>query len=89
MTTALPPRPGAGAPTPHKHDLRVDPSQVIALIGDEMRIRVECAVCRRVGHVYSKPKRAVNPADISTWRRLSHEPGDAIRLEGSGPGNPR
>lgn len=85
MTDAAKPSTPVAGFSPHSHDLRVDPSQVIILVGDEMRIQVVCAdpSCGRMGFVYSKPKRAIDAGDPRTWRAYRYTKGDAIRMDGA------
>lgn len=58
------------------HDWRVDPSQVIVMVGSASKIGVVCAACPAEGFVLSRPASAIRTDRPSTWRQYRYFAGD-------------
>ncbi len=67
----------------HRHDLRVDPSQVIVMVGDTMRVRVRCAGCGVEAMIHSKPCPEIRLHDPKTWRPYRSKLGDLVAFNES------
>lgn len=67
--------------TRHVHDLRVDPSQVIIMVGAQARVRIGCAVpgCEFEADVYSYPSRPADKHQKDSWRPYVPRRGDEIK----------
>jgi hypothetical protein len=62
----------------HRCDWRVDPNQVVISIGDEMRVRVVCAICENTANVTTRPGPTPDPKRVATWRAFQFKRGDEI-----------
>lgn len=51
-----------------RHDWRVDPTQVVVMIGDQARVRVCCATCYSHTTLQAARRFRVDPNDVKTWR---------------------
>lgn len=67
----------------HRHDWRVDPSQIIVLIADQSRFRVACAVpgCGLTAVVHSVRANPPRPDEPATWRPYVPKPADYLKSE--------
>lgn len=70
----------------HRHDWRVDPSQVMILANDELVIRVRCAdeSCEATGKVWSSPNPTALPGKPKTWRPYRWKRGDELKVDARG-----
>lgn len=65
----------------HRHDWRVDPSQVIIMLGNSARIRLGCVGCEATALVTTTPSPTPRPHNRATWRPYRYKQGDSLRVE--------
>jgi hypothetical protein len=62
----------------HRHDWRVDPEQVIEIVGDLARVRVMCLICTHFAVVETPMTLVPVASDPQSWRPYQFKSDDRI-----------